>query len=179
VETLYELIHDAHRIRLRSGAKPVHKSLVKPILPSTEISIAVEYHSTIVGDVDADRPSRVAELYGSLPHRRCDRLVKQAAARRFPLSRPFRSVAQTQIHRVADAAYAPRGHSRLDVAASLWVPTGVATRGYVATACLFRHAQLPPKGLAFSLLPKPIERAAEPRQRLRAGAASRGLHSSR
>ena len=71
VETLYELIHDAHRIRRwRIGREAGLRALTREKLvafyknfyrPSNTIL-------TIVGDVDADvTMSRVAELYGSLP----------------------------------------------------------------------------------------------------------------
>ena len=71
VETLYELIHDSHRIRRwRIGREGGLRQLTRDKLvafyknfyrPSNTIL-------TIVGDVDADTAmSRVAELYGSLP----------------------------------------------------------------------------------------------------------------
>jgi zinc protease len=71
VETLYELIHDAHRIRRwRIGREAGLRRLSREALvgfyrnfyrPSNTIL-------TIVGDVDADATiTRVAELYGSLP----------------------------------------------------------------------------------------------------------------
>ena len=72
VEMLYELIHDAHRIRRwRIGREAGLRKLSREALvgfyrdfyrPSNTIL-------TIVGDVDADATmSRVAELYGSLPN---------------------------------------------------------------------------------------------------------------
>src|SRR6266496_4004101 len=71
VETLYELIHDAHRIRRwRIGREAGLRALTREKLvafyknfyrPSNTIL-------TIVGDVDADATmSRVAQLYGPLP----------------------------------------------------------------------------------------------------------------
>jgi zinc protease len=70
-ETLYELIHDAHRIRRwRIGREAGLRTLSRDLLVSFYRNFYRPSNTilSIVGDLDADRTmTRVSELYGSLP----------------------------------------------------------------------------------------------------------------
>ncbi len=158
VETLYELIHDAHRIRRwRIGREAGLRALTREKLvafyknfyrPSNTIL-------TIVGDVDADATmSRVTELYGSLPNSEPVRHPgpTEPAHNDFRYRELSGDIAQTQ---VLFGWRTPRTLHEdtpvLDVAASL-LGTGRASRLYRA----LRERQLASSVSAYNYTPREV-----------------------